>query len=339
MEVTGLRTAIGVVLPLLIGQLFGFPGVGMLIGIGALYIAMVDKDGATIRSLLATTAAVACSVLVTTVGTRNPAVDVALMFLVAFGSAMLGAISVVASNIGFAVAVSFAILQGVPGNFTAGLEHMGEFLLGGLWATGLTLVLWRITRPTDRGGPPERLTHEMLVRGWRHIEDNLCWRSQVFRHAMRVAVAATIAVALYRYLHLPHGTWLILTVLVIVKQDYSSTRQRAFERVMGSLVGGAAAILLVAAVHNKALLDLLLTLFCILAYSQLPHNYGLFVVFLTPFVVLLINMASPGDWHTALIRMGNTLGGGALALIVAFLLRPRDASPTPHQPCFQTQAD
>ncbi|MFX6517807.1 FUSC family protein, partial [Acinetobacter baumannii] len=93
-----------------------------------------------------------------------------------------------------------------------------------------------------------------------------------------------------RYFHLPHGTWLILTVLVIVKQDYHSTRQRALERMGGSLIGGAVAILLVALIHNLIVLDILLVVLCILAYSHLPYNYGLFVVYLTPFVVLLINM-------------------------------------------------
>ena len=58
-----------------------------------------------------------------------------------------------------------------------------------------------------------------------------------------------------------------------------------------------------------------------LAYSNLPRHYGLYVFFLTPFVVVMINTVAPGDWQIALLRIGYTLAGGVMALLVAAALR------------------
>ena len=110
---------------------------------------------------------------------------------------------------------------------------------------------------------------------------------------------------------------------MIVKPDYSSTRQRAAERVYGTLIGGVLALLLAATVHTVIFADVMLLCLSILAFSHVKDNYGLYAVFLTPFVVLLLNFAAPGDTKLALVRVLDTLIGGALALFAAYLLRPR----------------
>jgi uncharacterized membrane protein YccC len=69
----------------------------------------------------------------------------------------------------------------------------------------------------------------------------------------------------------------------------------------------------------------LLVVFSVLAYSHVRHNYSLFVVFLTPFVVLMIETVQPTDWRIALTRVLDTLAGGLIALAVSYLLRPRAA--------------
>lgn len=121
------------------------------------------------------------------------------------------------------------------------------------------------------------------------------------------------------------GYWLIITVLVIVKPVFADTRRRAAERVVGSVVGGAVAALLAACVRNVVLLDLLLVTFSVLAYSHVRHNYGVFVLFLTPFVVLMIETVQPTDWRIVLTRVVYTLLGGAIALTISYLLRPKSA--------------
>jgi uncharacterized membrane protein YccC len=59
-----------------------------------------------------------------------------------------------------------------------------------------------------------------------------------------------------------------------------------------------------------------------LAFSLMPLNYGLGVVFLTPLIITLISLSDPGGWTLAGHRIVNTLIGGALALVGGYLLWP-----------------
>ena len=95
---------------------------------------------------------------------------------------------------------------------------------------------------------------------------------------------------------------------------------------VGSIVGGLLGVLLAATIHNVIALNLLLVVLAILAFLHSPNNYGLYVVFLTPFVVLMLNIAAPGHWQIGLVRIFDNLTGGVLALAVAYLLRPQAAT-------------
>ena len=159
---------------------------------------------------------------------------------------------------------------------------------------------------------------------WTRLRAELTFASPVFQHAFRLALVAAFTVALYKGLHLQRGYWLTITALVIVKPDYVDTRQRARERLVGSVIGGMAAVIFAALVHSIIALDVLLVLFCILAYSHSAHDYQKYAMFLTLFVVLLIDVASPGNWRVALLRITTTLVGGALALPLAYVLRFRE---------------
>jgi uncharacterized membrane protein YccC len=66
---------------------------------------------------------------------------------------------------------------------------------------------------------------------------------------------------------------------------------------------------------------LLVAVLAATAVMLLPLNYGMFVVFLTPAFVLLVEM-SEGNWGLAGVRILNTLLGAALAAIAARLLWP-----------------
>jgi uncharacterized membrane protein YccC len=129
-------------------------------------------------------------------------------------------------------------------------------------------------------------------------------------------------VALYTFLDLPHGVWVTITAIVILKPNFGGTYQQAKQRVVGTVAGSVVGAILAAAVTKRLALDLLLVPFGILAFSLMAHNYGLGVLFLTPFVVLLLNTVLPGDWKVAAIRSLDTVIGGLLALLAGYLLWP-----------------
>ncbi|WP_211326235.1 FUSC family protein [Thermosporothrix hazakensis] len=158
---------------------------------------------------------------------------------------------------------------------------------------------------------------------WTLFRDNLSFQSLTFRHALRVSVATTVAVVIYSLLKLDHGYWLTLTVMLSLKPEFASTRTRVFERVIGTVLGGMLGAWVAYAIRDRLLLFALLVVFCLLAYSRLRRNYSAFVIFLTPFMVVLTDLGHPGDWGIAMLRMMNTLMGGVIAMIACYLFWPQ----------------
>ena len=320
-EAIGMRTATAVVLPFFIGQAVGQAAVGLMIGLAGLYTCIADKGGAGWRTLLATAAGISVAAFVGTLVSPYPALAIPAMFAFTFLLGLTALAGEPAGNAGLAITLAFAVAVGLSPLTPSNTEwpRMAEFAAGGVWTTLLTVQFWRIVGRTDYPIPPPN----GYGREFRSAQSKLVWRNPMVRHALRLAVIATTAASLYKGLRLEHGYWLIVTVLVILKPDWAATRQRAGERVAGSLIGGVIGIILSVLVRNIFILDALLFLFCLLAFSHSPRNYRLYVLFLTPFVVLMINIAAPGNWRIAVTRIGYNLAGGALALLVGYIVRER----------------
>jgi uncharacterized membrane protein YccC len=149
--------------------------------------------------------------------------------------------------------------------------------------------------------------------------------SLILRHALRLAVVASIAVAIAGSLHLKRGYWLTITVVVMLQPYTSATTNRALQRVLGTVLGAILTALLGALFHDPRAILVLSFLSAAACIALLPMNYAAYSIFLTPTFVLLAESAA-GDWHLATTRVMNTLLGGALALAGARLLWPSPES-------------
>lgn len=154
------------------------------------------------------------------------------------------------------------------------------------------------------------------------LRANLTLHSVVLRHALRLGVTAAFSVMVYTVFDLPQGFWIALTVIVILKPDFGGTFKRAFQRVGGTIFGGFLAAVLAATISSKFVLAIVIVLLTFATMSLLPVNYGFAVVFITPLVVLLTNLAHPGNWQIAGVRILDTIFGGALALLGGYMLWP-----------------
>jgi uncharacterized membrane protein YccC len=154
------------------------------------------------------------------------------------------------------------------------------------------------------------------------LKDNLTFRSLAFRHALRLGVTAMAAVALQLSLDLPHGAWIAFTAILILKPNFGGTYRQALQRVSGTVAGSVVGAILAAAITRLLFLDLVLIPFGILAFSLMAQNYGLGVLCLTPFIVLILNTVHVGNWEVAAMRGLNTVLGGVLALLAGYLLWP-----------------
>jgi len=168
--------------------------------------------------------------------------------------------------------------------------------------------------------------------------NNLTLDSTVFRHALRLGVTAAAAVAICSIFSFREGYWVTLTVVVILKPYSGVTFQRGLQRVLGTLIGGILAAILASMIHSPLIIALLLFPLTVAIFALQAINYGLFVFFLTPQVILMDNILHPGNWLLAIDRIENTAIGGILALIGGYLLWPsREHQRLPNQ--FATTID
>ncbi len=127
-------------------------------------------------------------------------------------------------------------------------------------------------------------------------------------------------------LPLQRSYWVPLTVAIVLKPDYGSVFARALQRGVGTVVGAVFGAVVLTLVHGTWLLIPFAILAALLPFGR-SRNYGLLAVFLTPLVVVLIDLLEPAGWHLALDRLQDTLigcldrRGGRLPAVVVELVR------------------
>jgi uncharacterized membrane protein YccC len=149
------------------------------------------------------------------------------------------------------------------------------------------------------------------------LRANLTLRSNACRHALRLAVALALAVAVYRLASIPRGYWFAMTTLLVLKPEFRETFVTGCARIVGTLAGAGLATLLVLALGtHHAVLTLLLLVFVWSGYALFRTNYTIFTVCMTGYVVLLLTLAGVTGPTAAWHRVIDTVLGGCLGLLV-----------------------
>ena len=155
------------------------------------------------------------------------------------------------------------------------------------------------------------------------FKDNLSFKSSIFKHAVRVAVASMAGFAIARGLDYGHhGYWIILTVIFILKPGFSLTRQRNYQRLVGTLAGGLIGVLILLYVPDLRLQFVFLLIAMLGTYSFLRINYTLMVLCVTPFVLILFNFLGAGSLALVQERIIDTLLGCGIAFAANYLVFP-----------------
>lgn len=152
---------------------------------------------------------------------------------------------------------------------------------------------------------------------------NLTFASPGFRHALRVTIAITAGVLICNNLPIlagqAHSYWVLLTIIVILKPGFSLTKQKNFQRLSGTLIGCASVLLILSFVHQPWIL-LGLMFFCMVMGNSLSlFNYGLSVVFMSSYVLLLFHFLLPGSLSVIGERALDTAIGSGVALVCSYL--------------------
>ncbi|WP_036800368.1 YccS family putative transporter [Photobacterium marinum] len=155
---------------------------------------------------------------------------------------------------------------------------------------------------------------------WQRITSQFKPDSMLFRHALRMAIALTVGYGCIQALELERGYWILLTTLFVCQPNYSATRQKLVQRVLGTLGGLLAGIPLLYLFPGQEGQLVLMVLAGVLFFSFRTARYGLATAFITLLVLFCFNQLGEG-YAVILPRLGDTLLGCLLAVLaVSFIL-------------------
>jgi uncharacterized membrane protein YccC len=174
------------------------------------------------------------------------------------------------------------------------------------------------------GVDPEGRRVELGQRLLRPLRANLTWRSPALRHALRTAVMAALGLGFTMAWFTPYDHWLTITIVATMQPFFALTFARAVERIAGTALGGLVAAAVGVLCTTPLATALAMFPLAVAALAVRAVNFGLFMLALTPVVVLLVETGQPdtAQWRIALARAALTVAGGLLSVGAGFVLWP-----------------
>ena len=315
--VSSLPCLAAVAIPLAMGMHAHQPRLGMVAASGAMSVgfgAFHRLGRSNLGPMLLASVGMCLSTLVGSLASHSFIASVAVAGVWGFGYGMLGV---------FGTAVSWTVLQWVvflvivgayPVDAHQAVTRAALTLAGGLsqtlLVTGLTFLAARLR--VWRGTPPAPDADRDLatpLQPWRPA-------TRDFQFAWRAALTLAATTAAYRWLALPNGYWVPMTVAIVLRPDFQQTAARGLGRLLGTLLGAGLATLLAAELRPEpATTAALIVVFTWLCYALIRVNYTLYAACITSYVVFLFAFIGLPEREVVAHRLANTALGGACAMV------------------------
>jgi hypothetical protein len=184
----------------------------------------------------------------------------------------------------------------------------GLLVMGGAaWAAA-----WELARNQPWRSPGEGSPNIGLAELW-------AARDRARGFALLLSVPTAFSAGIAGLSGVPHGAWMATTVLRVMRPEASATLTRSGRRIFGTSAGALiAAVLLGTERHD--LTAVIVLVICVSAMQLVgPAHYGFYTFFLTLLALELVSVDQAASWRLALIRVGLTLAGAAVAVASGFL--------------------
>ncbi|MDN3597052.1 FUSC family protein [Mucilaginibacter myungsuensis] len=167
--------------------------------------------------------------------------------------------------------------------------------------------------------------------------DNLSLNSAAFKHSVRVALVCIFGFFITKSAEVMmladyitgrklvfgyHSYWVLLTIIVILKPGYSLSKQRNYQRLTGTIVGGLIGVAILIYINNTIIQFIFLIIFMVGAYSFQRLNYVVSVIMMTPYVLILFKFLGVGQLNIAQERIVDTIIGSIIAFIASNIIFP-----------------
>lgn len=175
---------------------------------------------------------------------------------------------------------------------------------------------------------------EALIFGWHSRDDLVKAEHEKAAHQGSeeasipvVASAAAFAICLgvsycaHWFDQNSHWFWIPLTVGLVMKPDFGSIRDRAIQRVIGTIIGVVIGAVVLAMLSKGALFVAVMAILAGLLPWAMQRSYILQAVFLTPLILMLIDViaSGTGDFDYGVQRLIDTAIGGAIVILLGYL--------------------
>lgn len=158
---------------------------------------------------------------------------------------------------------------------------------------------------------------------FKQLRENLTLKSTQFRHAVRMAIVLGIGYAISLAFTVGvHSYWILLTIMVILKPGFSLTKQRNFQRLVGTIIGGIGGALMLILITDQTSLFILLLVLMVATYSLIRINYIVSVMFMTPYILILFSFMEMNTLSVLSERIIDTLIGSGLAFVSSYIILP-----------------
>ncbi|MWB94800.1 FUSC family protein [Flavobacterium sp. GA093] len=154
------------------------------------------------------------------------------------------------------------------------------------------------------------------------LVENLSFSSSIFRHSLRLTITIIIGFIIGQFLPFQNVYWILLTIVVIMRPGYGLTKERSYNRIFGTVLGGLLAFGIVSVIQNHVALSILSIICMLLGISFTQINYKISATFVTMYVVFIYGILVPNIVEVIQFRILDSLAGAILAFLANQFLWP-----------------
>jgi hypothetical protein len=338
--VSALACGLAIALPLLAGVTIGNMAIGAAAAIGGLAIGGGAGPARTLRSharqllsaLLPCALGAGCAGLIAGQDWRHRIA----MTLIATLAAVVSRFGFAASSVRFILCL--LMTWSIVLNGDARVASVAVVITGGLLAVTLHIAVHALARLAGASAPaaaPAALAGDEARVPWGRwlaAFRQTILKPQGLQYPLRIFACLGAAALISAAWPLHHPEWIALTVAIVVRPQLDAAALRTTQRALGTVAGVAAGSAFVFLRPSSWAIVLAGGIIGALRPWALARSYLAYTAIMTPFMILMLDIAHPPEPSVLLSRLAATLTGAGIVVLAgaavrATLLRGANAQP------------
>ncbi|GLB49955.1 FUSC family protein [Neptunitalea lumnitzerae] len=165
----------------------------------------------------------------------------------------------------------------------------------------------------------------------RALRDNFNFKSVAFKHALRLMLCVITGFVIGTVFEFQNAYWIIITILVIMRPNYGITKQRTFQRIIGTFIGALFSYLIIYSTPNIYLYAVITFIAMIFAFAYIQRDYLKAAIAITVNIIFVFAMVSDDAFGIINSRIIDTIVGSLLAVIFNYFFYPAWESSNLHR--------